>query len=226
VSVGPHVAVVGQIGAGKSTLVRALARKLDAMALAEREDEDPYFRGFYEAPDRWAFHHAVFFVEQSVRDQAHAQAAGTAAVQERIVQDHVEVFGAEFHARRYLSDVDWALLQRLGDTSAQLLRPVDLLVFLEIAPDVAWRRLRARGRRDERVIELEYLAAIARRYADLVSHWSASPIMRIDAEGYDFRAERDTIELARLVTQAIGERGRDANPVAGAARRGEGNARA
>jgi deoxyadenosine/deoxycytidine kinase len=222
---GAHIAVVGQIGAGKSTLVSALARELSAVPVLERFEESPFLRAFYRAPARWAFHHSLFFIEQSTGDQHNAQALGRTLVQERPVEEHWHVFIAEFHARGYLSDDEWTLLERLGGRLQQMLRPIDLVVYIDISPACALRRLSRRGRGDEDDVKLDYLLSLADRYSELLARWPDSQILRLNAEDYDFRAEEDIRVIAEKVRGYFGPGDHDANSVAGTARLGQGHAR-
>ena len=217
----PHIAVIGQIGAGKSSLVRALATKLGAVALPERVDEDPFFAGFSETPPRSAFQHTVFFVEQSVRDRHRAQSRGLAAVQERIVDEHVEVFAAEFHARGYLTDDEWGVIRRLGETCASMLRPVDLVVYVEISAAEALRRIETRGRVAERHLTVDYVQALDARYADLVQRWSPDRVLIVDGGEYDFRRIEDVNRIATAARISLCRGDRNANSVTGTTRLGE-----
>lgn len=222
---GAHIAVVGQIGAGKSTLVSRLARQLNAVAFLERVEQSPYFNAFYQAPSQWAFHHSVFFIEQTVRDQYNSQACGRPAVQERVLEEHVRVFVAEFYARGYLSDDEWRLLERLGGTFQQMLRPIDLLLYIDIPPEEAFHRLKLRGRSDEADVKLDYLRSLDARYSQLLASWPDQHFLRLDAADYDFRAEEDIRLIAEKVRAYFGRGAHDADSVVGTARGRQGHAR-
>jgi deoxyadenosine/deoxycytidine kinase len=221
-----HVAVSGLIGAGKSTLVRGLAPLLAASPLLERFDADPYFERFYSDPARWAFQHFTFFFEQSLDDQRRARQDGVSAVQERVIQEHLKIFGAEFHARGFLGDDDFDVLSRLTDTCAMLTGPPDLLVQIDIEVDEAMRRLEARARPAERAIDSEYLQALANRYEAFLAGWEPRVrVMRIAAADYDFRVDDDLRLLAGEVTALLDEVGTHADPVARRAGLWEGHTR-
>jgi deoxyadenosine/deoxycytidine kinase len=224
-SKGAHIAVIGPIGGGKSTLVQALASELHALPLLERFEESPYLSRFYQEPTRWAFHHSVFFAEQSVRDQYGAQRRGDFAVQERILDEHIWVFGAEFHAREYLSDGDWDLLQRLARDLGKVLSPIDLLIYVDIAPEEALRRIKGRRRPSELAVTLDYMTALATRYEDLVTGWTQSEVLRLAAEKYDFRQLNDVALVAEAIRALVDKRSHAADSAARTTRRGEEHAR-
>jgi deoxyadenosine/deoxycytidine kinase len=196
-----HVAVSGLIGAGKSTLVSGLAPLLGAEALPERADENPYLDRFYEDPARWAFRSFMYFFVQSLGDEASARRRDVAAIQERVMEEHLAVFARMFRERGYLDCSDLELLSRLVRTARSLIAPSDLLVHVDISPAEALRRIRDRGRPEEQAIELDYLKALSGRYEHFVRGWSG-PVLRLEAEEHDFRESSVLGELAAIVTSA------------------------
>ena len=200
-----HIAVSGLIGAGKSTLVRGLACVSGGSAFPERIETNPYFDDFYRDPRGVAFKHLAFFFEQSLADHGAARRTPGISVQERVIQEHVEIFGAEFFARGYLSADDWSLAQRLAHTCELLVGPPDLLLHIDISVNEAFERLRERARDAETTIEDRYLEALDQRYPPFLASWCESPILRVDASEYDFRAESSLEAIWRLVAARLGE---------------------
>lgn len=189
------------MGAGKSTLVRGLARELKGTSLEERDADNPYLAAFYEDPPLWAFKSYVFFLEQTLEDYRRARSDLRGGVQERVLEEHLVVFGHEFHQRGYLADADLDLLTEVTSTAAALVPPPDLLIHLEIEPAEALRRLRQRALAAEGDVELDYLESLNARYPSLLSNWR-SEVLVIDADAHDFRVDEEVAELA----SAIGER--------------------
>jgi deoxyadenosine/deoxycytidine kinase len=113
------------------------------------------------------------------------------------------VFGQEFYSRAFLTDDDWALLCRLNQTVEGLLPPAGLLVHIDIDPAEALTRLRERARSSESGVDLEYLAALCRRYDELLSQWDLSPVLRLDADSWDFRRDHDTKVIAARIDAAL-----------------------
>lgn len=202
-----HIAVAGVPGAGKSTLVRGLANRLGMMALVERFEENPYLGGFYREPKAWAFKNYVFFFQRTLEDYGRARSdVGCGGVQERVLEEHLLVFGEEFLARGYLSDSDFKLLGDLTRTARALVNPPDLLIHVELEPREAFARLRQRDSAVEEDVELEYVSALAARYERLLDCWSGKT-MRIDGARNDFR---DPQCLARLAEEVSTELSRGA----------------
>jgi len=183
------------MGAGKTTLVHALARQLGSLALPERDDENPYLRRFYADPPRWAFKSYAFFVNQTLEDHRRASSSPRGAVQERVLEEHAVVFGEEFHRRGYLDDPDWEVLSSLTFALAGSVPAPDLLIHLEIEPAEALRRLHHRATAIEDGIRLDYLQSLNARYGGFVDAWSGR-VVRLDSNTRDFREERDVADLA------------------------------
>lgn len=192
-----HIVVSGLIGAGKSTLVSGLARELGAEARRENVSHNPYFSRFYRDPERWAFHSFVAFAEESLAGYVAAAQDESAIVQERVLEEHLWVFGAEFRERGFLSDEDFRLLECLIGSLLRLLRTPDVVLMLEVSPTAALARLRKRDHPSERGVDLDYLTSLARRYSQ-VGATVGAPLVRIDGEVRDFR---DPGEVRRLADE-------------------------
>jgi deoxyadenosine/deoxycytidine kinase len=201
---GEHIAVSGIIGAGKSTLVRGLAGDLGLLPLEERFEENPYLRRFYEDPSTWAFRNYVFFLQRTAADYLQARASNTGGIQERTLEEHLEVFGREFHARGYLDDEDLEMIVDLTTTTAAALQPPDGLVHIEIDPAEALSRVVARNNSTEDGIKIDYLKDLGDRYEAYLSSWER-PLIRLDGNQLDFRKADDRRTVIELVRKELGQ---------------------
>ena len=202
-SSGCLVGISGQIGTGKSTLARTLAAHFGFATVLEEVNSNPYLARFYREPARWGLQNFLFFFEHSLTGQVRARAASAGTVQERLPQEHLEVFGREFHARGFLGDDEMAVLERLAATALSLVAPPTVLVHLDIEPEAALGRILGRGREAERGLGLEYLEALGARYEAFVANWSLCPIIRIDTAAVDVRQPEGASAVADLVSQEI-----------------------
>jgi deoxyadenosine/deoxycytidine kinase len=200
---GVHIAVSGIMGAGKSTLVHGLADDLGLLPLEERFEENPYLRRFYEDPPTWAFRNYVFFLQRTAADYLHARASDAGGVQERTLEEHLEIFGREFHARGYLNDEDLEMIIDLTRTTAGALQPPDGLVHIEIDPAEALSRIVARNSSAEEGIEIDYLKDLGDRYETYLSSWER-PLIRLDGNRLDFRKADDRGTVVELVQKQLG----------------------
>jgi deoxyadenosine/deoxycytidine kinase len=197
------VGVSGPIAAGKSTLARGLAAQLGFAPVLEAPDRNPYLALYYREPAVWALRNYLFFFEQSLTDQVYARKTSTGVVQERLPQEHLEVFGREFHARGFLGDDDLALVERLSSTALSLVAPPSLLLHLDVPPDAAFERLRARSREAEASVSADYLEALGARYETFLANWTMSPLIRLDTAEVDLRRPEEVAAVADLVLRHL-----------------------
>lgn len=195
----PLVGVSGQIAAGKSTLTRGLSAHLGFAPVFEEVDRNPYLSRYYRDPAAWALRNFLFFFEQSLTDQLRARQTSSGVVQERLPQEHLEVFGREFHARGFLAEEDMALLERLAATTLSVASPPALLVHLQIRPEAALDRVRERAREADDRVSLDYLKALAARYDAFIAEWTVCPIVQIDTSEVDLRSQEELSALATAV---------------------------
>jgi deoxyadenosine/deoxycytidine kinase len=188
------IAVVGNIGAGKSTLASALASELGIPLLAE-EIDNPYLPLFYAEPRLWAFHMQLFFIESALRAQPRA---GQGAVQDRPAIEMFEVFTREHVAGGNMTTDEFRLIERWMQLAAATLRRPDLIVFADPPYDVLAKRIKARGRDYEQTIDRDYLRRLHDRYENFIEG-AGVPVARVDTGIIDPRDEGEASTLADRV---------------------------
>jgi deoxyadenosine/deoxycytidine kinase len=181
------VVVAGNIGAGKSTLTRALAEELGWNEHQELETPNPYLERFYEDMPRWAFHSQTHFLVSGLSTARKIERTDSGAVQDRSLYEHYHVFARDLHAQGRLSDDEWASLSALYYNLEDALRKPDLLVYLQAPTELLLERIRERGRSFEQTIEPEYIERLNRRYTSMLDLWTRSPVLEIPAAKYDVR---------------------------------------
>ncbi|HEX7298127.1 MAG TPA: deoxynucleoside kinase [Solirubrobacteraceae bacterium] len=202
---GPlFIAVAGNIAAGKSTLVAPLAAELALPAFAERPDENPWFERATAQPSTWSFHAELHFLLEAVQAQRALVAGRRGGVLERPAAEHVEIFGRLRHERGWLDDAELDLLHSTWhELSAGLAGTPDVLVVLHGRPPVLLQRVRDRNWPSERLLDERVLATLDRLYCDFVEHWSASPIVEVDTEEHDVRAQTGVAHVARRIEEVL-----------------------
>lgn len=174
---------------------------MGVQAIIEDADGNPYLERFYQEPPRWALQNFLWFFEQSLRDEMNAREEGVPALQERVIEEHVRVFGELYREYGFLDDSEYELVARLGENAGRLLPPSDLLLHLEIVPAEALARIHARARPQELAVELAYLENLNRHYERFLESWSESPVIRLRAAEHDFRRPEFLHPLRALIEE-------------------------
>jgi deoxyguanosine kinase len=194
-----YIAVEGPIGVGKTTLAQMLAAALDGDLLLERTEDNPFLEKFYQDRKRYALQTQLFFLITRYQQQKDLNQLDL--FQRVIVSDHLfdrdRIF-AHINLDKdelRLYDEIYALLE------ARITRP-DLVILLQARPEVLKERIKARGKRRERDISMEYLEEVAEAYKDYFFYYSDSPLLAVDATDIDFvRNKKDFEDLLREINE-------------------------
>ena len=189
-----YVVLAGNIGAGKSTLVRMMCDRLGWEPYYEPVAENPYLEDFYRDMNRWAFHSQVFFLTH--RAQAHHALLDypRPVVQDRSFYEDAEVFARAQHQRGALSDRDWASYLELYGILTALLAPPDLVVYLRASVPTLRRRIAQRGRGMEAGITDGYLGELNALYEDWIAVFNRAPVLVVPSDRLDFVTDSEDLQ--------------------------------
>lgn len=188
-----YIVVEGPIGAGKTSLARRLAQRLDARALFEQPELNPFLGRFYQDAERWAMSTQLHFLFQRF-DQL-GIVAEAMEQQQRVVSDFVLDKDPLFAALNLAPD-ELALYQRVFDEMKPAAPPKpDLIIYLQAKPETLVERVRRRGLDTERRITEQYLERVAERYARFFYQYDAAPLFIVDAEVLNPVDHDDDFEL-------------------------------
>ncbi len=200
------VVLAGNIGAGKSTLVRLMCGLLGWKPFYEPVAENPYIADFYQDMSRWAFHSQVFFLTHRVQSHRALMDDPYSVVQDRSLYEDAEVFARNLFLHGRLSDREWGTYQELYHTVSSLLPPPDLVVYLRASVPTLRRRIDQRGRSFEAGITDEYLAELNELYEQWIAGFSLSPVLAVPGDSLDFVAEsRDLHAIVSSVEERLRE---------------------
>jgi deoxyadenosine/deoxycytidine kinase len=209
VSAPKIIAVAGNMGAGKSSLVEWLRQQFGMVPFFEPNEENPYLSDFYGDMRRWAMSSQLFFLVR--RFQIHRAVVLRAGVdpspivQDRTLYEDAEVFAAHLHEVGYIDARDWKTYQDLYLTLRDEIRPPDLMIYLRCPLKTLAQRVRRRGRDFERKIPRSYLASLERLYEAWYARYDLSPSLVVETDRLDY-VERlfDRLELVNAIRERLG----------------------
>ena len=179
-SKNPYVAVAGNIGCGKSTLVHVLCEHYGVRPLYEPNEANPYLKDFYADMRQHAFKSQMWFLAQKFRMHQSLERLEEPVIQDRTVWEDAEIFAEGLRHSRYIKPRDWALYTEFYEGIKEAIRPPDVLFYLHAPVRVIRRRIRQRGRAEEQTISARYIRQLNDRYASFIDSWSRCPVRVID----------------------------------------------
>ncbi len=189
------IAVAGNIGVGKSTLVTLLCTRLQWQPFYEPEGENPYLSDFYHDMRKWAFHSQVFFLTRRLRAHRQLTEHPTSAIQDRSVYEDAEVFAHNLYQQGLISTRDYGSYRELYQVLIEFLPAPDLVVYLRASVETLTSRITNRGRDYERQISEEYLAQLNVLYEEWIQNFSLCPVLTIPADDLDYVAHSNHLDL-------------------------------
>lgn len=181
-----YIAVAGNIGAGKTSLVDFLCRRYDLKPFFEPNDTNPYLKDFYKDMRGWAFHSQIYFLTHKFRLHRELEKYPGTVIQDRTIYEDAEIFAKNLHRSRYIGKRDYATYRELYETIRRDLTPPDIMIFLRCSVRTMRKRISKRGRGMERNIPTVYLRRLDKLYSEWISDYKLSPLIQIDSEHIDY----------------------------------------
>jgi len=192
-----HIAVSGNIGSGKSTLTKMLARHYGWEPRFESVDDNPYLEDYYKDIHRWSFNMEVFFLKERFRDLIAIQQAQHTIIQDRSIFEGVYVFMQNNKAMGNLSERDYETYMELFEQMMEVVHYPDLMIYLRASVPHLVGNIQKRGRDYEQMIKLEYLENLNKRYEDFIFNKFKGKVMVVEKDELDF--EHDSKDFAQIV---------------------------
>lgn len=185
-SVGKTIAIAGNIGTGKSSLVEFLTRTYGIKPFYEPNDENPYLPDFYKDMQRWAFHSQLYFLSNKFRMHQQLEQMSGVVVLDRTIYEDAEIFASALHDMRKFTGRDWDTYWSFYQIILNSIRPPDLMIYLRCSMRTLRKRIRNRGRAMEQDIPLGYLKRLQNLYDQWVSSYQSSEMLILETDKLDY----------------------------------------
>lgn len=181
-----HVAIAGNIGAGKTTLTKLLAKHYKWEPEYEDVLENPYLEDFYNDMSRWSFNLQIYFLNSRFRQILEIREAGKDVIQDRTIYEDAYIFAPNLHAMSLMSNRDYKNYKSLFDLMESVTKAPDLLIYLRSTVPNLVNQIQKRGREYENSISIDYLNRLNERYEAWVHDYNKGNLLIIDVDHMDF----------------------------------------
>jgi len=195
-----HIAIVGNIGAGKTTLAEILAKSYGWDPLYEAVDNNPYLEDFYNDMKRWSFNLQIYFLNSRYRQLMDIQKSGRNTVQDRTIYEDAFIFAENLHDMGLMTTRDFDNYRSIFDNMTSYIKPPDLLVYLKASVPTLVNNIQRRGRDYETGIRLDYLSKLNDKYQKWIGGYKLGKLLVIDKDMIDFA---NNVEDRATVVQLI-----------------------
>ncbi len=181
-----HIAIAGNIGSGKTTLTRLLAKHFKWEPHFEDVDTNPYLHSFYEDMQRWSFNLQVYFLNNRFRQVIDIRQGKKTVIQDRTIYEDAFIFAPNLHAMGLMSTRDFDNYKSLFELINTFIQPPDLLIYLRAEVPTLVRQIQKRGRDYENSIRLDYLKRLNERYEAWISTYESGKLLIVDVDNKNF----------------------------------------
>lgn len=181
-----HVAIAGNIGSGKTTLTRLLAKHYKWKAHYEDVEDNPYLDDFYNQMERWSFNLQIYFLNSRFRQILDIRESGKSVIQDRTIYEDAYIFAPNLHAMELMTNRDFENYRSLFDLMESVTKGPDLLIYLRSSIPNLVSQIHKRGREYENSISIDYLSRLNERYEAWVHNYDKSNLLIIDVDNINF----------------------------------------
>ncbi|GAB4155919.1 deoxynucleoside kinase [Winogradskyella aquimaris] len=188
-----HFAIAGNIGAGKTTLTKLLAKHYKWEAQLEDVVDNPYLDDFYNQMERWSFNLQVYFLNSRFRQINQIQNSGKDIIQDRTIYEDAHIFAPNLHAMGLMTNRDFENYSSLFELMESFVKGPDLLIYLRSSIPNLVAQIHKRGRDYENTISIDYLSRLNERYEAWITKYDKGNLLIIDVDHLDFVANPEDL---------------------------------
>jgi deoxyadenosine/deoxycytidine kinase len=189
------IAIAGNIGVGKSSLVTLLSDRMVWQPYYEPVAENPYLEDFYKDMQTWSFHSQIYFLTKRLRTHRELLTYPASVIQDRTVYEDAEVFARNLHRQGHINDRDYNTYRELFLVLTEFLPPPDLVIYLRASVETVLDRIKLRGRDFEQTISPGYLEQLNELYEDWIDRFNLCPVLTVPADSLNYVSNHSHIDL-------------------------------
>jgi deoxyadenosine/deoxycytidine kinase len=195
-----HIAIAGNIGAGKTTLTELLSKHYKWIPHFEDVDHNPYLMDFYEDMPRWSFNLQIYFLNSRLQQLVEIQKGTETVIQDRTIYEDANIFAPNLHEMGLMSKRDFDNYYQFFQTLKMMVQPPDLLIYLKASVPTLVGQIQKRGREYEENIRLDYLKRLNEYYNKWIDAYKEGPLLVIDVDKNKFPENEEHLgEIIRRV---------------------------
>ena len=197
-----HIAIAGNIGAGKTTLTKMLAKRYGWTAHFEPVDNNPYLEDYYNNMTRWSFNLQIYFLNKRFRDVVEISQSKDTIIQDRTIFEDARIFAPNLYDMGLMSERDFNNYTDLFDLMLSLVKLPDLMIYIRCSIPRLIDHIQQRGRDYEQTMRIDYLRGLNERYEEWIKTYKGH-LMIVDGDTTDFQ---DNPQDFKRVTDMIDDR--------------------
>ena len=198
-----HVAIAGNIGAGKTTLTKLLAKHYKWEPQYEDVLENPYLEDFYNKMERWSFNLQIYFLNSRFRQILEIRESGKKIIQDRTIYEDAHIFAPNLHSMGLMPNRDFENYRSLFDLMESVVEGPDLLIYLRSSIPNLVAQIHKRGREYENSISIDYLSRLNERYEAWIHNYDKGNLLVIDVDNINFVDNPE--HLGEIITKVDAE---------------------
>jgi deoxyadenosine/deoxycytidine kinase len=188
-----HVAIAGNIGAGKTTLTELLSKHYKWIPQFEDVEHNPYLMDFYEDMPRWSFNLQIYFLNNRLNHLLEIQRGTETVIQDRTIYEDAHIFAPNLHEMGLMSKRDFDNYYYFFQTLKSMVQPPDLLIYLKASVPTLVGQIQKRGREYEENIRLDYLKKLNELYRKWIEGYKEGPLLIIDVDKNNFPEKEEDL---------------------------------
>ncbi len=201
-----HIAVAGNIGAGKTTLTEMLSKHYRWIPQFEDVDHNPYLYDFYEDMPRWSFNLQIYFLNTRLKNLLEIQKGNETVIQDRTIYEDAHIFAPNLHEMGLMSKRDFENYFGFFETLKTMVNPPDLLIYLQASVPTLVGQIQKRGREYEENLRLDYLKRLNEFYNKWIDGYKEGALLVIDIDKNKFPENEEHLGeiIHKIDTQLYG----------------------